>query len=250
MAERKASSRSGSRPGAAGESGAGSTGFDTASELEVTQAASYDAITGSGASAGASGAGATGDISASEERVTRADGGAWSPGGSRDTAANDVSGSASAAKRGANQLVDRVKARATEQISSQKDRATDGLGAVAEAVRHTTRHLREGQHEDAARYVEMAADQLERLSSALREKDVNELLDDAQRLARRQPALFVGGAFAVGFAAARFLKSSQRDEERWSNARDSSEAGSVYGGGHAYGSGGASGTTRGYGEER
>ena len=33
-------------------------------------------------------------------------------------------------------------------------------------------------------------------------------MHDAQRLARRQPALFVGGAFALGLLGARFLKSS------------------------------------------
>ena len=47
-------------------------------------------------------------------------------------------------------------------------------------------------------------------SERLKNKDVTELLNDAQRLARRQPALFVGGAFALGLLGARFLKSSRR----------------------------------------
>lgn len=109
-------------------------------------------------------------------------------------------------------IAGKVKERATAQLSTQKDRATDSLGSVASAVRQTGQRLREEQNETVAQYVEQAADQLERLSSSLREKDVAELLQDAQRLARRQPALFIGGSFAVGLIAARFLKSSRRDE--------------------------------------
>jgi hypothetical protein len=106
-------------------------------------------------------------------------------------------------------LVGKVKERATAQLSTQKDRATDQLGTIAQAVRHSGERLREEQHETVAQYVEKAAEQLERFSTNIRGKDVNELLEDAQRLARRQPALFIGGSFAVGLIAARFLKSSQ-----------------------------------------
>jgi hypothetical protein len=105
-------------------------------------------------------------------------------------------------------VVQRVKDQATAQLSSQKDRATTGLGTVASAVRQTTEHLRAEQHDTVAQYVERAADQIDRFSQRLKEKDVSELLNDAQQLARRQPALFVGGAFALGLIGARFLKSS------------------------------------------
>jgi hypothetical protein len=106
-------------------------------------------------------------------------------------------------------IVGKVKDRATAQLSTQKDRATDQLGTIVQAVRHSSERLRENQQETVAEYVEKAAEQLERFSENLRGKDVNELLQDAQRLARRQPALFIGGSFAVGLLAARFLKSSQ-----------------------------------------
>ena len=109
-------------------------------------------------------------------------------------------------------IVGRVREQATAQLDSQKTKATDGLGTVAEAVRHTTRHLREGQHDTVARYAEQAADQIERFSQGLRDKDIGQLMNDAQQLARRQPALFVGGAFALGLLGARFLKSSAPDD--------------------------------------
>jgi hypothetical protein len=105
-------------------------------------------------------------------------------------------------------IVDKVRESAAAQLTTQKDRAFDGLGSVAQAVRSSTQQLRDQQHETLAGYVEQAADHIDRFAKQLRNKDVTELLDDAQRLARRQPAVFVGSAFAVGLIGARFLKSS------------------------------------------
>jgi hypothetical protein len=109
-------------------------------------------------------------------------------------------------------IISRMKERVTTQLTTQKDRVTGGLGTLAQAVRQTTERLRDEDHDSVAEYVERAAEQLERLSNNLRDKDVNELLQDAQRLARRRPALFIGGSFAVGLIAARFLKSSRENE--------------------------------------
>jgi hypothetical protein len=109
-------------------------------------------------------------------------------------------------------LMDTVKERANSQFDVQKGRATDGLAAIAGAVRQSTQQLRNDQHDGLAQYVEKAADQLERLSSTLRNKSADELMKDVRQLARRQPALFIGGSFAVGLLAARFIKSSRRDD--------------------------------------
>jgi len=130
-------------------------------------------------------------------------------------------------------IVGRVREQATAQLSSQKDKATDGLGSVAQAVRETTKHLRDNQHDTVARYAEQTADRLERFSQRLKDKDVGELLNDAQQLARRQPALFIGGAFALGLLGARFLKSSA-PEGRTTYGHTGS---SGYGGGDYGGSG-------------
>jgi len=108
-------------------------------------------------------------------------------------------------------LMNTVKQRASAELDTQKTRATDGLSAIAGVVRQTTQNLRNEQHDTIAQYVDRAADELDRFSNAVREKDLDQLLRDARQLARRQPALFIAGSFAVGLFAARFLKSSQRD---------------------------------------
>lgn len=105
-------------------------------------------------------------------------------------------------------IMGRVRNSANAQLTQQKDRATDGLGSVAQAVRQSTQQLREQQHDTIAQYIEQAADQLDKLSTRLKEKNINELVDDAQRFARQRPALFIGSAFAVGLIGSRFFKSS------------------------------------------
>lgn len=130
-------------------------------------------------------------------------------------------------------IADKVRERAAAQLNTQKNRATDGIGSVAQVARETTQHLRERQHETVAGYVEQAADQLERFSQGLKNKDVGELVEDAQRLARRQPALFVGGAFALGLAGARFFKSSPAHERYDYGGGDARR--SMYGGPHSSG---------------
>ena len=136
----------------------------------------------------------------------------------------NVTGSHSNSARG---VAERVRDTATAQLSTQKTRATEQLGSIAQAVRQTSQPLRDNQQDAIAQFVEKAADQIERFSSQLRDKDIPELLDDAQRFARRQPAVFIGGAFALGIVAARFLKSSEnrRDADAFP-ARMASRSGS------------------------
>jgi exonuclease VII large subunit len=134
-------------------------------------------------------------------------------------------------------LMDRMKESATSQLGAQKDRATDGLGSVAQAVRQSTQQLRDQQHETIAQYVEQAADQIERFATRLKDRNVGDLAREAQDLARRRPVLFIGSAFALGLLGARFLKSSA------DNARTSSRtsAGAAYGDGGYVGGGGYGG---------
>jgi hypothetical protein len=111
-------------------------------------------------------------------------------------------------------MVDRVRHRAAAQLTTQKTRATEALGSVAAALRESSQPLRDNNHAMLADYAGKAADQLEQFSTRFRERDLTELMDDAKRFARRQPALFVGAAFAAGVLAARFLKSSPDGQRR------------------------------------
>jgi len=106
-------------------------------------------------------------------------------------------------------ILNQVRDKAASQLNEQKARATDSLGNVAQAVRQSTHHLREQQYDTVAQFVERAADQIERFSNHLRDRDLNDLVSEAQHFARQQPAVFIGSSFAAGMIAARFIKASR-----------------------------------------
>ena len=97
---------------------------------------------------------------------------------------------------------------AKSMLGSQKGRAAESLGGIAQALRQTGQQMQDGQQAAVAQYAQQAADKIEQFSSQLQNKDVDQLLADVEGFARRRPEIFLGGALLLGFAAARFLKSS------------------------------------------
>ncbi|PLS78528.1 MAG: hypothetical protein CYG59_18040 [Chloroflexi bacterium] len=106
------------------------------------------------------------------------------------------------------QAVDQAKQTATSRLTAQKDRATDSLVLVAQALRQTGQELRGQDQGMISEYIDTAAQQVERFYRFLHGRDVNDLVGEVERFARRQPSLFLGSTFALGLLGARFLKSS------------------------------------------
>ena len=124
-----------------------------------------------------------------------------------------TSAAAGSAGQAAGGVVDSVRQQATTRLDQGKDTAATGLTSVADAVRRMGQGLREQDQgaitQYAAQYGDALAGQIERLSSYLQGRDVNRLVTEVEGVARRQPALFLGGAFLLGLAGARFIKSSR-----------------------------------------
>jgi hypothetical protein len=116
------------------------------------------------------------------------------------------------AKQTTNEVVNQVQQQANSQINRQKETAASELSTVVNAVRRFGETLHnEGEGpiaRFAAQYGDKAADSLDRAARYLREQDPQRLLNDVQNFGRRQPALLIGGAFLLGFAGARIIKSS------------------------------------------
>ena len=116
------------------------------------------------------------------------------------------------AKHATGQIMTKVQEQAGSQINRQKETAASELSQVANAVRRIRENLPEHEAGALGRYVaeygDKAANGLERLSHYIREQDPKKLLDDVQNFGRRQPALLLGGAFLLGFAGARLIRSS------------------------------------------
>jgi hypothetical protein len=113
------------------------------------------------------------------------------------------------AQQAAGQVVGQARQEVSSRLAVQKDRAAEGLTSVAHALRQTGQQLRAQDQQAVTGYIETAASQVERVSNYLRQNDLGGLIDDVERFARRQPALFLGGTFVLGLLGARFLKSSR-----------------------------------------
>ena len=121
---------------------------------------------------------------------------------------DEASDLGSEAKQLAQDVAGRARDTAEDRLSSGKERAARSLGSVADALRHTGEHLRLQDEESLPSYIDQAAEKLELASGYLRDKDLSDVVGDIERFARREPALFIGGAFALGLLGGRFLKSS------------------------------------------
>src|SRR5688572_18682882 len=116
------------------------------------------------------------------------------------------------AREKAQRLVSTAQERAVEQVQArfdeQKIRAADSLSSVAQTLRGTTQNFSTSQ-DGIGRYINEAADRVDNLAHYLHDRELNEIVDQVEDFARRQPVAFLGGAFALGILGARFLKSSQ-----------------------------------------
>ena len=136
-----------------------------------------------------------------------------------------------------------ARERAGSTLSQGRYQAADQLGGIGSAFHRTSETLRQ---EDQARFADVAdtvGRQIDRVADYLREADGRTIARDLESLARRQPALVFGGAFALGLVAARFLKSSTPRSE----FEEAEGYERVYPGGEPAGLGGYSSYGRGAG---
>jgi hypothetical protein len=112
----------------------------------------------------------------------------------RDTAANLAQG---------------AKEQARAQYDERKGAAVGELGTLASSLRRVVDELGQSNPNNmSGKVVATLADRLESFSRSLDGKDLDRVVTDVERFARRNPAAFLGGAVALGFIASRFLKSS------------------------------------------
>ena len=132
--------------------------------------------------------------------------------GPLEQAKNEAKNLASEAKEQTKQVANQARDHVQELVGQQKTQAAERLGGLAGALREAGQKLQENdQNRDFGRYADQAAQQVEKLSTYLRDNDLRGFVRDTETLARRRPELFLGGTFLAGLALARFLKSSGRE---------------------------------------
>ena len=102
-----------------------------------------------------------------------------------------------------------ISTRVKDAATQQKDALATGITDVANILKQNTDSLKDqGVAVFAAPYLDMAASKLAEVGSGIQGKNMDEVIQDTEQFARTQPTVFLAVAALLGFAAARFLKSS------------------------------------------
>jgi hypothetical protein len=126
-------------------------------------------------------------------------------------AAQDVIGEARAAGSSVRQEVSglggTIKQGLSDQVEQQKNGIADRIGAIAERAQRTADDL----SKDEAWLGNMlgrGARELQTIAGDIRNNDIGSIVGSAEVFARRQPALFMGAAVALGFALTRVIRAA------------------------------------------
>lgn len=135
------------------------------------------------------------------------------------------SGAKSQIREKASGLARGVKEQARAQYDERKNVAVGELSTLASQLRSVVDELGSSHPNNmTGRVVSTLADRIESFGHSLEGKDLDDLVSDVEQFARRNPAAFLGGALAVGFLAARFIKSSASRAMAADTSWDSSAA--------------------------
>ncbi len=126
-------------------------------------------------------------------------------------AASDAKG---AVKDQALGFKDKALTSARSAAADGKDKAVEKVGGLSRAIEASAAKLDEDVGKSYGDLARTAASTIDGLAAKLDGKDVEELLDDAKTFVRKSPAIAIGLAAAVGFAASRVVKSGlDRDDQ-------------------------------------
>ncbi len=123
----------------------------------------------------------------------------------------------SKAQASAGKLADQARQLIVEQLNSQKDRVTGSLESLITVLRQSGQQLQDQGQAPVGSLANRAADGMEQVWLYLSERDVVTLEREGDQFARTQPAIFLSGAFALGFLGARFFKSSRQAAQNGEN---------------------------------
>jgi hypothetical protein len=110
---------------------------------------------------------------------------------------------------------EQLKGTLVDQAGQVRHRAESAKEQAAERIRRVAKQLRQVSEtlsvDDnvAANVAERASQGIEGVARYVSATDARGFIHDTENLARRQPAIFFGGAFLLGLCAGRFMKSSR-----------------------------------------
>jgi hypothetical protein len=136
----------------------------------------------------------------------------------KDKLARTARDAAGKIKATASDAATKAKDQAERLVGEKKETTATRLDDYSSAIHESARSLEE-KDPNIAWFTHRAADRLQTAADYVRTRDFSGLRDDAERIARRHPAVFFGGMFLGGLLVGNLVKASRRklDEE---NDRD------------------------------
>ena len=211
---------------------------------------------GTGTTTGGGRGSSSGFIGGGDTSVLGDDTGGTAFGGGGDLATTGGSGSGAGAGSAKDQLksgVSSLKGQATDKVRAYaedgKTRATSALSEFSHVMNETAESIDERLGEQYGRYARQAATAVSDFADSLRQKEVDEIYDNAREFVRKSPAVAIGAAAAVGFALVRLIKSGIPEDQGGTTTTGAGDTTTTTGtgttGSTASGSGttGSSGTT-------
>jgi len=107
---------------------------------------------------------------------------------------------------GATKARDEAATRARGLVSQGLTSGSTALGNVASIIEDTVEQIGERLGPQYADYARTASSTVNRYATTLKDKNPDELVDDARELVRKSPGIALAGAAIVGFGLVRLLK--------------------------------------------
>lgn len=126
-----------------------------------------------------------------------------------DALRGDVGEMAGAAVERGRYFIDSAREQATDYAGRRKDDIAQSVADFATSLRESTHSFDERPNIRAV--VDSAADGLEHLADSIRDRSFADIFNDFEDVVRRRPTTVAAVSVAVGFLAARFLKSTAED---------------------------------------
>ena len=122
---------------------------------------------------------------------------------------SDVGSIAEAAVSQGRQFIDAAKDQATDYADKRKADVAQSVADLATSLRESTSSFDERPNIQAV--VDSAAEGLEQLADSIRQQSFSEIFSEVENVVRRRPIAFGVASLALGFIAARFIKSTSED---------------------------------------
>jgi hypothetical protein len=126
----------------------------------------------------------------------------------RESAGRTAQQAGARGKELAGDMADKIQTKLYDLLEQEKNRATDRLASFSHAIQEACENVEDENARALISYAKSGAEQVERASHSLHDRNLRDMGDDVTRFARKQPELFLGASFLTGIVLARAIKST------------------------------------------